>query len=394
MLQPKGDSQYTSLMRLSPLNFAAMLFTLIVFPGISAFSATATIKRNSNLRKSPSTSSAIIEELSAGTQVTLLSKRKRAGYYHVQPEDGAAGWAWARNITVSTQPEATAEKGRHCDDPPPANPANCTLGIDQPFSVGCNPPFADAQNHDIDLHCPNEGCANKDNDKAQNKIKNNLCASGTSIQINTTSIDKLQADVDQLVQQGTFKYGASAPQAADRAKLQGLSTLDANGASVTLGEGMLVTLEGFVLDAKHDDSYVLGSGPEGFKGEGVNCKNSLFDWNDIHIALGETASAEECSSVTAEIIPHFRPAVWDRFDSNACTSPHVTNALPVKGLRVRITGQLFFDGSHSPGPCGGAAGPNSFPRRAVWEIHPVYAIEAFDTDKNKFVTLEEWAQGK
>ena len=74
---------------------------------------------------------------------------------------------------------------------------------------------------------------------------------------------------------------------------------------------MLVTLEGFVLDAKHDDSYVLGSGPEGFKGEGVNCKNSLFDWNDIHIALGETASAEECSSVTAEIIPHFRPAVWD-----------------------------------------------------------------------------------
>jgi len=35
----------------------------------------------------------------------------------------------------------------------------------------------------------------------------------------------------------------------------------------------------------------------------------------------------ECdrSSVTAEINPHFRPAVWDRFDSNACTSPHVTN---------------------------------------------------------------------
>jgi uncharacterized protein YgiM (DUF1202 family) len=395
MLQPKDDSQYTSLMRISPLNFGAMLFTLIVFPAISVFSATATIKRNSNLRKSPSTSTAIIEELSAGTQVILISKRKRAGYYHIQAQDGAAGWALAKNITISTQPEATAEKsgkkGWHCDDPPPANPANCTLGIDQPFSVGCsNPPFADPESHDIDLHCPNEGCTNNDNDKAQNKIKNYLCAPGTPIQINTNSIDKLQKDVDQLVQQGTFKYGGpSAPQAADRAKLKGLSTLDANGASVTLGEGMLVTLEGFVLDAKHDDSYVLG-----FKGEGVNCKNSLFDWNDIHIALGETASAEECSSVTAEIIPHFRPAVWDRFDSNACTSPHVTNALPVKGLRVRITGQLFFDGSHSPGPCGKAPGPNSFPRRAVWEIHPVYAIEAFDTVKNKFVRLEDWAQGK
>jgi uncharacterized protein YgiM (DUF1202 family) len=384
-------------MRIPLLNFPAILFTLVVFPAISAFSATGTIKQNSNLRKSASTSSAIVEELSAGAHVTLISERKRAGYYHVQAEDGAAGWAWARNITVSNQPETTAEKsgkGPHCDDPPPANPANCTLGIDKPFSVDCNPPFANAQSHDIDLHCPNEGCANKDNDKAQNKVKNNLCASGTPIQINTTSIDKLQADVDQLVQQGTFKYGGSAPQPADRAKLQGLSTLDANGVSVTVGEGVLVTLEGFVLDAKHDDSYVLGSGPEGFKGEGVNCKNSLFEWNDIHIALGETASAEECSSVTAEIIPHFRPALWDRFDSNACTSPHVANALPVKGLRVRITGQLFFDGSHSPGPCHGVKGPNSFPRRAVWEIHPVYAIEAFDTAKNKFVTLEEWAQGK
>src|ERR1051326_6882711 len=111
------DSQYRSLMRIRLLNFAAMLFTLLVFPAISAFSATATIKRNSNLRKSASTSSAIIEELSAGTQVTLLSERKRAGYYHVQAEDGAAGWAWARNITVSSQPEVTAAKGRHCDDP-------------------------------------------------------------------------------------------------------------------------------------------------------------------------------------------------------------------------------------------------------------------------------------
>jgi len=289
--------------------------------------------------------------------------------------------------------ETSGHKGRHCDDAPPANPANCNLNVDQAFVVGCNLPFT-GQSHDIDQHCPNEGCAKNDNDKAQNKVKNNLCAAGPSIQINPASIDKLQAAVDQLVQQGSFKYGQSAPQPADRAKLQQLSTVDVNGNPVMLGEGKLVTIEAFVLDAKHDDTYVLGSGPEGFKGEGVNCKNSLFEWNDIHIALGETASAEECSSVTAEIIPHFRPAVWDRFDSNACTSPHVANPLPVKGLRVRITGQLFFDGSHSPGPCSGPTGPNSFPRRAVWEIHPVYAIEVFDTSRNKFVTLEEWAQGK
>jgi hypothetical protein len=285
-------------------------------------------------------------------------------------------------------------RGPHCGDSPPANPANCKLAIDEPFKPGCTVPFNGAQSHDIDLHCPNEGCAKNDNDKAQNKMKNNFCAAGPAIQINETSIDKLQAAIDLLVQQGNFSYGDKAPPPADRAKLQGLSSVDSNGNTVTLGEGKQVVFEGFVLDAKHDDTYVLGSGPQGFAGEGVNCNNSLFDWNDIHIALGQTASAAECSSVTAEIIPHFRPLLSDRFDTNECTSPHVTNPLPVKGQRVRITGQLFFDGSHTPGACGGPMGAHAFPRRSVWEIHPVYAIEIFDASQNKFVPLEEWAQSK
>src|SRR6266446_2343791 len=241
--------------------------------------------------------------------------------------------------------QKTGTKGPHCDDPPPANPSTCTPPIDQAFVVGCTLPFT-GQSHDIDQHCPNEGCAKRENDKAQNKIKNNFCAAGPAIQISAASIDKLQAAVDQLVQQGTFKYGQSAPEPVDRAKLHDLSTVDVNGNPVLLGEGKLVTFEGFVRDAKHDDTYL-----QGFGGEGVNCKNSLLEWNDIHVALTETAGAEECSSVTAEIIPHFRPALWERFDSNACTSPHVTNPLPIKNLRVRITGQLFFDGSHTPGPC-------------------------------------------
>lgn len=301
----------------------------------------------------------------------------------------------ASSVTSSATPNAekTGTRGPHCDDPVPTNPSHCTPPIDQPFNVGCNLPFNGGTSHDIDLHCPNDGCASRDSDKAQNRIKNNYCAPGPAIVISTSSIDKLQAAVDQLVQQGTFSYGQSPPKPEDRTKLHDLSTVDVNGNAVQLGEGKLVTFEGFVLDAKHDNVFVLGSGPQGFQGEGVNCKNSLFEWNDIHVALGETAASEECASVTAEIIPHFRPLLWDRFDSNACTSPQVNKPLPIKGLRVRISGQLFFDGSHTPGPCEGPPGVNSFPRRSVWEIHPVYSIEVFDTAKNKFITLEEWAQG-
>jgi hypothetical protein len=39
----------------------------------------------------------------------------------------------------------------------------------------------------------------------------------------------------------------------------------------------------------------------------------------------------------------------------------------------RITGQLFFDASHEPCPCGATKCEPL--RSSVWEIHPVYRIE-------------------
>ena len=275
----------------------------------------------------------------------------------------------------------------HCADNPPAHPSHCN--VNERFVVGCNLPFDGGESHDIDEHCPNPGCATRASDIAQNRIKNNFCASGTPVQISFTTMDRLQRAVDRMVSRGEISYGSGGPpNPADRAKLHNLSTVDSNGHAVTLSEGDLVTIDAFVLDAKHDDSFPLGTGPTGFQGESVNCRNSLLEWNDIHVALGRTASVAECSSVTAEIIPHFRPAVWERFDSNSCTSRHVTNPLPVKGIRVRITGQLFFDGSHKPSSCSAPTRGNPS-RRSVWEIHPVYKIEVFSG--SRFIPLEEWA---
>ena len=189
----------------------------------------------------------------------------------------------------------------------------------------------------------------------------------------------MQQDVDTLKRQGRFHYSnGSPPPPAERARLRNLSTVDAAGRAIRIGEGTVVSIEAVVFDAKHDDTRCLG-----FGGEGVNCKNDTTAWNDIHIALVENASiTDECTSVTAEIIPHFRPAVWDRFDSNPATSPAV-HGLPVHGLQVRLTGQLFFDGSHVPRPC---QGPR---RRSSWEIHPVYKIEV--KDGNRFISFDEWA---
>ncbi len=291
--------------------------------------------------------------------------------------------ASTRTARASDAGQLTRTAAAHCGDSPPANPSRCT--INQSFVPGCTLPFQGEVSHDIDQQCPNEGCATRASDKAQNRLKNNLCASGTPVLLNFASFDKLQQAADRLERNHQITYGPGGPpQPSARAKLHGLAARDANNNPVTLSEGDLVTLEAFVLDAKHDDTF-----PFGFGGEGVNCKNSLLEWNDIHVALGQTATARECSSVTAEIIPHFRPALWERFDSNTCTASHVTNPLPVKGLRVRLTGQLFFDGSHRATPCGTPPSSGNPLRRAVWEIHPVYRIEVFDGAS--FISFEDWA---
>src|SRR5713101_1221829 len=103
----------------------------------------------------------------------------------------------------------TTQPGVHCGDSPPANPSNCN--INKPFNIGCNLPFSNGQSHEIDQRCPNEGCASRESDKAQNKIKNNYCAAGTPVQISVTTLDKLQTAVDQMVQQGQISYGSDGP---------------------------------------------------------------------------------------------------------------------------------------------------------------------------------------
>jgi hypothetical protein len=93
--------------------------------------------------------------------------------------------------------------------------------------------------------------------------------------------------------------------------------------------------------------------------ESVNCGLSGVDNNDIHIVLAGAKQAAECSSITAEMIPHLRPTSWNRTALNKIQRP------------VRIRGQLFFDASHLP--CSGGAPVGSNPKRlSNWEIHPVY----------------------
>lgn len=247
------------------------------------------------------------------------------------------------------------------------------------FNPGCTLPFdaIKTQGLRIDKQCGRDGSSSPSSASGkQNEVKNNFCATGTPTVLTFASFDQLQ----QAASTKHIPFGSSGlPQ--NRGVLAGLITVSGK----KVGEGSVVTVEGIVFDARHSNTTLLGEG-----GESVNCNSGDLDMNDIHIELAESTGQSECQTVTAEISPHFRPASWNRFDVNPTEGPKV-NGLPLKGSRVRLTGQLFFDASHSPCVNGHGSAPR---RRSIWEVHPVYAIDVFDAAKNKFVPLDVWAQGK
>ena len=228
----------------------------------------------------------------------------------------------------------------------------------------------------IDFLCGNTGCDKGPANDKQNAMKNNFCAPVNKI---TTITLKTFGDLgDASTNEPGIPKGEPPP---SRAKLANILTL---GDGAKLGEGHTVTFVGFVLDARHsnvdkDDPLTKGNG------ESVQCNLLGCSYNDIHITLAQDPNETAlCHTVVAEIIPHYRPEAWNLFDSPDYTGYFKTHP-------VRITGQLFFDGSHVPCTKDGKAGFNparnnakDFERLALWEIHPIYAIDICKhTEKSK-----------
>jgi hypothetical protein len=225
-----------------------------------------------------------------------------------------------------------------------------------PFVPGCAYPFAGIEvPHSIDADCGISGDATDGPNQAQNQAKNNFCAAGNAITVTASDLVQLQA----AVVKAKIPSGSHDQLPPDRSVLKDLVKTTKGEA---LGEGVKVRLVAFVEKAHYSDVPSASQRAQGKGGEGVNCNEFLNETNDIHIPLVETAGANECTSVTAEMSPHARPAGW---------TPAAVN---VAGQVVRVTGQLFFDGSHKL--CVNDKGVPGNPARAsLWEIHPVYAFD-------------------
>ena len=224
------------------------------------------------------------------------------------------------------------------------------------LEAGCTLPFADiAPAQDPFQVCGNCGVVSATAKPAQvlakafeSKAKNNFCGDTSAVTVVDFSIlRKMQAQPVNKSQLG------------DRHVLHGFFKLPSGN---SIGEGDVVRLKAWVLDAHVSDCPT---------GENVNCSTPGFSSNDLHIPLldptvPEGRSQDECTSVTAEMSPHFRPATWSELDLKT----------PVKNV-VRVTGSLFFDNSHQP--CVNTDHTdkvNRAPfRNSIWEIHPVYHFE-------------------
>jgi hypothetical protein len=254
------------------------------------------------------------------------------------------------------------------------------VGADDKFVPQCTLPWvaiAPKESSEVDKQCPIEGKQSTNPKRApMQKAKNELCATGAPTLLSYQTFKTLQKRADE---KGIPSGGPnSLPE--DRADLKDIYKIP-NGPRI--GEGSVVRYVGYISNPRYSNTKKKGG-----KGEAVNC-NLLEDAdNDIHMDLVREPDQDPCLSVTAEIIPHFRPPAWE------------VNFLDRLKVRpVRVTGHLFYDSVHKP-----CVGPKraSPPRISLWEIHPVYAIDVCSNktlggcagnDESKWVPLHEWFKG-
>lgn len=233
-------------------------------------------------------------------------------------------------------------------------PASCKLPFD---AIATKPdPARSCGNCGVVSSDPKATAASNAAKVLQSEAKNNFCADSSVVtNVDLAALRQMQALSKQK--------GWVVTDLASRDALRSFFKLNRQ----SIGEGSVVRLKAWVLDAHVSDCP---------SGESVNCETPGFASNDIHIPLLDPTgdrTQDECSSVTAEMSPHLRPATWSELDMKT----------PVKNV-VRVTGPLFFDNAHKP--CAGlkrTAQDGAPFRSSLWEIHPVYAFEVCaNTDAN------------
>jgi hypothetical protein len=301
---------------------SCLLTLVFLFSALAGYAQTATILRGSNLRKAPSTSTAILETLHQGDSVTLMSTRKRSGYYHVSASDGTVGWVLAKNVSTSgPAPSPGPSPGPGPAPGPGPSPGPTPTGLVAQLEAASvkavpQPMMINGQNV-----CGPTGDANDAKTQAldSNKNRTDIPNPGAYIPVDWNALAGLPPDqVDQL-------------------------------------QGAPVEVEGYLSHR----IQVENSG----SGESTNCHLTNLDEVDWHMYLTNQPAQGIANAVIVETTPRTRPLhSWDQ---------NKLSQLIDSNTRVRISGWLMYDWQHI-----GVIGTQ---RATVWEVHPITRIETQDS---------------
>ena len=302
-----------------------------------------------------------------GAVLILLENDTKNGYYHVQYDaTGQSGWIYRTLVR------------RHPGTPLPASGGGASPSAGgvpaggfpvskcaSPYNEESSPPTA------FDSSCGISGSAeSKSGEFPQDISKNDLCEKAAPVPVKTADLVELQGLVDATGMVYGSKFSGKGPP-KERTMLHNLASLKSG---VKLEEDDVVTYVGFLVEAHYmpqsEKPPKTGKG-----GESVNCNSTEHVKADIHLALSDTRgriTAKDpnrvkrlCTTISAEMIPHLRPGVWN--------GDNLDQVIDLD-RPVKVTGHLFFDASHQP--CKGSTPVGSDPRRITeWEIHPIYSFE-------------------
>jgi hypothetical protein len=332
------------------------LFSCLILPTI-ARADYVEVRRDANAYVDSNRNTDIAFRAEVGTNLHLLESETKEGYYHVEdPKTGTQGWIYRSMVR------------RFQGDIPQTSSTNPQSTLGQHFPINrCKLPYNEKPEKGLAIEsCGLQGNAqDKTPEAVQNPHKNDLCVTGVAQPVTISDLVKLQEEVDDSGMEYGSRFQHKSPP-MDRSPLTKLPPLPSG---IQLGEGSLVTFVGYLADAHYSPASSSS------KGESVNCSKAEHEMADIHIALsaepGKIKSKDPkriekfCRTISAEFIPHARPAIWDTSTLNQVIDLE---------RPVRVTGQLFFDASHEP--CHDGVPVGSDPRRiAGWEIHPIYTFE-------------------
>jgi len=283
----------------------------------------ATVKRNVNLRPSPSTAQTEIRTLQPQELLTVLDANPVEGYYNVRTSRGEEGFVWGRNITLGSLIAPMVA---------PLSPAG-----EFAFNLSTCPPTGKAKDTSGVL----KKLSAKSDAELRNMAKRFVPGAVTPQPLTLADFETLQTDINSAFTNAANHKTKFEP---TREALMNLAL-----ASRTVSEGALVQFVGFVIDAKDEHP------------ESVNCAGQ--DGKDIHISLGNRTTTE-WHGIVAEMIPQIpRPTGWDRATLNRLKkSPKP---------QVLVIGSLTYDNEHLVNK--NSAHPNGTqPKRmSLWEIHPI-----------------------